>query len=113
MSFVHKVPGELQQEDRWFKIFSPKQAVIAVVLGIIALMSGSVINKAIGFIPTILVEIPFVIISGVFMFFKIPKEKYLLGGGQYMIMIMFRCIVRLCNQTLYVKHYDEPENGGK
>lgn len=105
MSFTHKTPDQLKQEDKWFKYFNPIQAVIAVIscgIGIFAIFR---LTAMFNFVVALATVIPTLALIGISMFFIIPKNRYLLGGGQYAVFILLRTLRR--KKRLLVKHYKE------
>lgn len=110
MSFNHRVPRELQQEDRWFKLFTPKQAIAAGVCGAVGILGFRILFGLFGFIPAVSVFVVYAIICGLLITLKINSQNYMIGGGQYLAMIILRYLYRRTQQILYVKHYTEPED---
>ena len=110
--FSHKVPRELRNEDRWFKIFSPKQAIAAAICAAVAIPVGIFIHRLFGNIPTIIVLEFYIIFCAVGMFTVIPNSQYMLGGGQSAAMVVVRCVVRRLTKKVYVKHMDEGRDLG-
>ena len=111
MSFVHKRPRELQQEDRWFKIFTPKQAIVASICGVIVIISSSLLSKVLSFFPVLAIEVMFIITCGFGIFSKLPPENYLNGGGQNAVLVLLRRLYRTSRKVVYVKCYDEEVTG--
>lgn len=108
MGFRHKNPRELQRdEDKWFKFFSPKQLIAAIacicVFGPFCLF----INRIFGFMMAIPIAVVLLIICAIGIFFPIPEGNYLIGSGQNIAIIVFRCILRSMNKCVYVKGLNE------
>lgn len=108
MAFSHKVPRQLQDEDRWFKIFTFKQAIAAAVCAVIGLPIGIMLAK-IHFMVMLVIMVLYIMICGFLIFFRIPSGQYMLGGGQYGVSLILRILYRSLNKKVYVKH----KNGGE
>lgn len=105
MGFVHKIPRELQQEDRWFKIFSPKQAIAAAICVVIVMFTGTQLVRIMGVVPMIAIETIFITLCGLGIFLKLPQSNYIIGG-QYAVIVLLRVIYRKTHRVIFVKHYE-------
>lgn len=106
---TYKVPAPLKDEDKWFKFFTKTQLICvagSVVLGVSIL----VFFARIGLVPIglalCLLEIASV---GACVMIRMPADKYLMGGGEYIIVILFRLIRKKLpkNRVIYIKNYDD------
>ena len=106
---TYKVPAALKDEDKWFKFFTKAQLIciaVAVVLGVGILVFFSRLGLvAIGLALCLIV----IIAVGVCVMIRIPADKYLMGGGEYIVVILFRLIRKRLpkNRVIYIKNYDE------
>lgn len=105
MAFTHRVPRQLQDEDRWFKIFTLKQAIAAVLCGVIGIPIGILLSK-IHLIFMLICMVFYVFLCGFLIFFKVPANQYMLGGGQHGVSLMLRCLVRRITKKIYVKNLE-------
>ena len=113
----YKIPKQFQDEDKWFRFFTKTQLVVIglpailsiVILFKIRYMSGIVIFITSAILITILV------ICILFSSFKMPKDKYLLGGGTSLKTLGLRLIRRRMqtNKVLWVKNYGDHFDGKK
>lgn len=105
----YKVPRKFKDEDKWFRFFTKKQLVImgtAALVGLSILMCSIKIGVPyVGFFLLLLI----VISAGVCAMFKIPDDKYLIGGGEYIGTILIRMLIKRLpwNRNIYIKNYDK------
>ena len=81
---VFPIPGEFKSEDRWFRYFNRKQALVLVVSGIIdyrVLMGASAKGML---VPALIVMIFLTLL----------------------VMVIFRIFYRMIHGEIYVKNYD-------
>lgn len=109
--FTHRVPRPLQNEDKWFKFFTPKQLGVAVVAIVIAVISVVMLTNIIGLLPATLINIPFLIFVGAGMFCKPNSSWYLTGGTYPLGIILIRMLIRKMKNVLYVKHLNDGDGG--
>ena len=79
---VYEIPGEFSDEDRWFKFFNKRQALMIGVSIIFAILVIKGMTS-IGLLPVgVIIGIFAVVFVSVSVMVKIPEMEYLRGGGQ-------------------------------
>lgn len=102
---TYDIPSEFSDEDRWFKIFTKKQAImIAAAAGVMVMLEKIFDKFGLAFVGIILGAI-LIIVTAVIVMFRIPEMNYLRGGGQTLDIILFKRLVRKRNRYIYVKGY--------
>ena len=105
----YQIPKELKDEDKWFKYFTKKQLiVVGSALGISALILS--FFAGVHMLPVgICISEVILLLSVTATFIRIPTDKYLIGGGYHIAVILWRFICRKLpkNKVLYVKNYEE------
>ena len=108
MGFTHRVPRQLQDEDRWFKFFTLKQAIAAAFMAVIGVPIGIVLSK-IHLLLMLIVMVFYIFLCGFLIFFRVPGSQYMLGGGQHGASLMLRCFLRRFTKKVYVKNLEVDE----
>lgn len=104
---VFPIPGEFKSEDKWFRYFNRKQALVLVICGIVdyrVLMGAS----ARGVLVPALIFMIFltILVMGIVMI-RLPVDAmFLSGGGITIDEWIFRIIYRRMHGGIYVKNYD-------
>lgn len=108
---VFKIPREYKDEDKWFRYFNKKQAVI-LVLTLLADYRFLLMASNHGFlVPAIIAAILFTLIVAAVIMIELPIEAmFLTGGGITLEQCLVRIIIRRRSRVIYVKNY-EPEEG--
>ncbi len=102
----YRVPDELKDEDLWFRFFTKRQLAIFIavflidwgILKITGLMHLNVVG--------VLVSIGLLVITGILVFFKMPANRYLLGGGIGLDKLLARILIKKCisgNKVIYTQ----------
>lgn len=107
---VFRVPREFKDEDKWFRYFNKKQALVLVLtlladyrLLVKASEHGLVLPALIAVILLTLV------VAGVVMV-QLPVDvMFLTGGGITLDQWLFRVILRKCRRVIYTKYSSEQE----
>lgn len=109
---VFQIPGEFKSEDKWFRYFNRKQAVVLVICGIIdyrVVMSAS--SKGM-LVPVLIAMILFTLIIMGAVMIRLPVDvMFLSGGGLTMDEMLVRLLYRRINRCIYTKNYDEKYAG--
>lgn len=105
----YKVPKKLKDEDKWFKFFTKTQLLvmlIALMLGIVGLVAFVSIGMVVLGILFLLLPI---IVAAICVFFKIPEDKYLIGGGEYIGTILLLLLRKQLpgQKVLFLSNYDD------
>ena len=105
----YQIPKEFKDEDKWFKYFTKKQLiVVGSALGASVLIIS--FFNGVGLLPVgISISEVVLILSITSSFIRIPRERYLIGGGYHIAVILWRLICKRFpkNRVLYVKNYEE------
>jgi len=109
---VFQIPGEFKSEDKWFRYFNRKQAIVLVICGIIdyrVVMSAS--GKGM-LVPALIAMILFTLIIMGSVMIRLPVDvMFLTGGGLTMDEMLVRLLHRRINRCIYTKNYDEKYAG--
>lgn len=105
----YQIPKEFKDEDKWFKYFTKKQLIVvgSAVGASVLIMS---FFMGIGMFPVgMCISEVLLLLSVTASFIRIPTDKYLIGGGYHIAVIVWRLICRKLpkNRVLYVKNYEE------
>lgn len=103
----YRIPDEFKDEDKYFKFFTKTQLLALLValgvgIGFLALFSS------IGLMPVGLTLLILVVLSaGACVMFPIPEDKYLIGGGEKLYVVVVRVINKKLpmNKVIFVKNY--------
>lgn len=105
---VFRVPREFKDEDKWFRYFTKKQALVLVLT---ALADYRLIMFATRYdmvIPAIIVSILLTLIMGGMVMIQLPVDvMFLTGGGITLDEWLFRVALRKCRKVIYTKHTQE------
>lgn len=102
----YRRPPELRDEDKWFKFFTKTQllgvGIALLIAGYLLIFFSTHGLFAIGFGLAFIIMLFAIII----MMFQMPKEKYLLGGGEELRTLLFRIIRKRLrkNRKIYVNN---------
>jgi len=107
----YKTPDELRDEDKWFKFFTLPQ--LAAACGVLAADGGMVVLSArckaapAGACAAVL----FTAAAALLIFVKMPKRRYLLGGGLPLYEIARRLVAKKAKsrRVIYVRAGLSPE----
>ncbi len=103
---VFPIPGEFKSEDRWFRFFNRKQAVVLVICVIMeANMRGMLI-------PALIVTIFFTLLAMGIVMIRLPCDAmFLSGGGVTIDELIFRVLYRKLHREICIKNYDSKYEG--
>lgn len=104
---VFSIPGEFKSEDKWFRYFNRKQAVVLVICGILDYRVIMAANVKGLLIPAIILMLVFTMtVMGIVMV-RLPVDALFLNGGGITIdQILFRLFYRRIHRELYTKNYE-------
>lgn len=109
----YRIPKEFKDEDKWFKFFTKKQLLyigIAGGLSAVAIVIAVKLNiLPVGIVIAELLMIGAIVIA----FVKVPKDKYMIGGGLPVRVILLRLIGKnlKANKKLYVRGVNDQNEG--
>lgn len=106
--FTYNIPSEFTDEDKWFKFFTKKDMGVIIATGILTFflyrLAGFLFGKPlIGLIVGGII----MIVSVCCAMIKLPETLYLEGGGQTILTIILRRLIRRKNKVIYIKGYDD------
>lgn len=105
---VFRVPREFKDEDRWFRYFNKKQAVVLVLTGLAdyrIIMAAS--EKGLT-LPSIIVALILTVVAGGMVMVRLPVDAmYLTGGGITLDQWVFRTVLRKCCKKIYAKNMNQ------
>lgn len=103
----YPVPGELKDEDKWFKFFTLKQLFIVGSAGVIC---AGIIKLGIA----VKMIMPAAVISALIMAItifmavkKISKKRYILGSGRPMYSLIVARLIRMSHKKICIKYYND------
>lgn len=105
---VFRVPREFKDEDKWFRYFTKKQAVvlILVLLTDYRLIMAAAPHGMV--IAAVIVSVLMTLAAGSMVMIELPADvMFLTGGGITLDQWLFRVILRKCRRVLYTKHTQE------
>ena len=101
----YKTPDELRDEDRWFKFFTLPQLAAACAIAAADALLIALAKKA-GIVPAgICAALLLTALAGVLLFLRMPRRRYLMGGGLPLYEVARRVIAKKMpsRRVLYVK----------
>ena len=97
---VFRVPREFKDEDKWFRYFNKKQAVVLVL----TLLADY--RMLVALVAAVLLTL---VAAGIVMV-QLPVDvMFLTGGGITLDQWLFRIILRKSRRVIYTKHSCEKE----
>ncbi|MDD3361826.1 MAG: hypothetical protein PHW34_09165 [Hespellia sp.] len=107
---VFPIPCEFKSEDKWFRYFNRKQALVLVICGIIdyrVIMSAT--TKGL-LIPTLILMLLFTMTAMGIVMIRLPVDAlFLSGGGITIDQLLMRMLYRLLHREIYTKNYQKEE----
>ena len=103
----YRIPREFQDEDKWFRFFTKQQLIyLAAALAIdfvLIVVTLSLHILGVGIALSVIT----IIVTMFLAFFVMPPDKYLMGGGYRITVLILRMFYRRLpkNRVLYVKGY--------
>lgn len=109
-SGVFRVPREFKDEDKWFRYFNKKQALV-LVLTLLADYRMLVAASKHGMVlPAIVAALLLTLLVAVVVMVQLPVDvMFLTGGGITLDQWLFRVMLRKCRRVIYTKHSCEME----
>lgn len=107
---VFRVPREFKDEDKWFRYFNKKQAVV-LVLTLLADYRMLVAASEHGLVlPALVAAVLFTLVAAGIVMVQLPVDvMFLTGGGITLDQWLFRIILRKSRRVIYTKHSCEKE----
>ncbi len=105
---VFRVPREFKDEDKWFRYFNKKQAVVMVLAGLVdyrMVMAGSSHGLT---LPAVVAAVLLTLVAGGLVMVHLPVDvMFLTGGGITLDQWIFRVILRKSRKVIYTKNVQE------
>lgn len=107
---VFRVPREFKDEDKWFRYFNKKQAVV-LVLTLLADYRMLVAASEHGLVlPALVAAVLLTLVAAGIVMVQLPADvMFLTGGGITLDQWLFRVILRKSRRVIYTKHSCEKE----
>jgi hypothetical protein len=107
---VFRVPREFKDEDKWFRYFNKKQAVV-LVLTLLADYRMLVAASEHGLVlPALVAAVLLTLVAAGIVMVQLPVDvMFLTGGGITLDQWLFRIILRKSRRVIYTKHSCEKE----
>ncbi len=103
---VFPIPGEFKSEDKWFRYFDRKQALVLVICGIVdyRMVMGA---AAKGLLVPALIAVLFLTITAMgIVMIRLPVDAlFLSGGGLTIDELLLRFLYRKLHREIYTKNY--------
>lgn len=104
---VFSIPGEFKSEDKWFRYFNRKQAIVLVLCGILDYRVIMAANIKGLMVPAIILMLVFTMTAMGIVMIQLPVDALFLNGGGITIdQMLFRLFYRGLHRELYTKHYE-------
>lgn len=102
---VFRVPREFKDEDKWFRYFNKKQAVV-LVLTLLADYRMLVAASEHGLVlPALVAAVLLTLVAAGIVMVQLPVDvMFLTGGGITLDQWLFRIILRKSRRVIYTKH---------
>ena len=105
---IYQIPREFKDEDKWFKYFTKKQAIVVLACGIADYQLISIFSAnnllVVGILLACLITI--VLVGGVMI--VLPLDNFFLTGGELTIVEwLIRYLYRRRSRCLYTKNMDD------
>lgn len=111
---VYQIPREFKDEDKWFKYFTKKQALVVLFCGVVDYQMINLFATKNLLIAGILLScfLTIILVGGVMV--VLPLDNFFLTGGGLTIMEwLFRYLYRRKSRCLYTKNMDDGETDEK
>lgn len=104
---VFPIPNEFRSEDKWFRYFNRKQALVLVVSLIIDYRVIMSANAKGLLLPAIILMLLFTMLTVGVVMISLPVDAlFLNGGGITLDQLLFRVMYRKLHKEIYAKNYD-------
>lgn len=104
---VEEIPSEFTDDERWFRYF-PKKAVVILAIGFCLAFGSAKVMDVFGlFMPTLIVIAIIAIVLAAMTMIPIPETNYLKGGGQSIMDVVIKIILRKFKKVLYALGYND------
>ena len=111
---TYNIPKEFKDEDKWFRYFTKTQ-LLYIGAGLILGIGSLKLTHSLGLLPlgVILCEI-FLEIAAILSFLVIPSDRYLIGGGYPLRLILARLVKKrmTTGRVIYVKSFPQEQDDG-
>lgn len=102
---VFRVPREFKNEDKWFRYFTKKQALVLVLTGLVDYRMVMFAAKYDMIIVAIVIAILLTLLIGGMVMIQLPVDMmFLIGGGITLDEWLLRVILRKCHRVIYTKY---------
>lgn len=107
---VFRVPREFKDEDKWFRYFNKKQALV-LVLTLLADYRMLVAASRHGFVlPALVAAVLLTLAAAGVVMVQLPVDvMFLTGGGITLDQWLLRVMLRKCRRVIYTRHSCERE----
>jgi hypothetical protein len=103
---VFPIPGEFKSEDKWFRYFDRKQALVLVICGIMdyrAVMTAAAKGML---VPALILMLFLTLAAMGIVMIRLPVDAlFLSGGGLTIDTLIFRVLYRKLHREIYTKNY--------
>lgn len=103
---VFPIPGEFKSEDKWFRYFDRKQALVLVICGIMdyrAVMAAAAKGML---VPALILMLFLTLAAMGIVMIRLPVDAlFLSGGGLTIDTLIFRVLYRKLHREIYTKNY--------
>lgn len=103
---VFPIPGEFKSEDKWFRYFDRKQALVLVICGIMdyRVVMGAAAKGLL--VPALIVMLFLTMAAMGIVMIRLPVDAlFLSGGGLTIDALIFRVLYRKLHREICTKNY--------
>lgn len=107
MKYRYEIPQGLTDEIKWFKYFSLRTLIIAVIVAAIGIPIIMLLDRF-GITVYLIVFWAFItIVIALSTMVRIPNTNWMNGGGEYIDQVFIKRMIRKRNRCLYIKGYNQ------
>lgn len=110
---IFPIPNEFRSEDRWFRYFNRKQAVVLVLVLLTDYKVVMAASHGGMLVPAIIGMLFFSLLAMGVVMVSLPVDALFLGGGGLTLdQLLYRLLYRKYSRALYVKTYSDQRGEG-
>ena len=107
MKYRYEIPQGLTDEIKWFKYFSLRTLIIAVIVAAIGIPIILLLDRFQITVYLIVLWAFITIVITLSTMVRIPNTNWMNGGGEYIDQFLIKRLIRKRNRCLYIKGYDQ------
>lgn len=107
MKYRYEIPQGLTDEIKWFKYFSLRTLIVAIVVAAVGIPIIILLDRFQITIYLIVFWAFITIVITLSTMVRIPNTNWMNGGGEYIDQFLIKRLIRKKNRCLYIKGYDQ------